>query len=60
MENNTLDRASESEKKDIIKEYMRALQKKSAEARKRNNPDTYKLMVKRRWEKREELEVKVE
>ncbi len=43
-----------------VKEYMREMQKKSAQARLRNNPNTYKHMARLRHERNEELEIKLE
>ena len=45
---------------EIISKHMRNLQKKSAEARKRNDPDTYKKMANLRHERKEDLTIKVE
>lgn len=45
------------DKKEIIKEYFRELQKKSAAKRKLNDPNTYKKMRALREEKKEELKI---
>lgn len=57
MENKTLDGAGKTQK-EIVSEYMRELQKKSAKKRVKNDPNTYKKMSRLRWERKEELEIK--
>lgn len=61
MENKeTSDRAGEMTPKEIISEYMRELQKKSALKRKQNDPNTYKKMRALREEKKEEIVIELE
>jgi len=62
MEKETLDRARKLTPKEIVSEYMRELQKKSARKRLENDPNTYKKMRALRTEKskEEELEIRVE
>lgn len=50
----------EQDRKLVISAHMRELQKKSAEARKRNDPNTYKKMRALREEKKVDLKIVIE
>lgn len=58
MENNTKNGAGRTPQ-EIVSEYMRSLQKKSALKRKENDPNTYKKMRAMREEKKEDLTIKL-
>lgn len=51
LNDKTENRASKMPISPEISAYFKGLQRKSSESRKKNNPNTYRVMAKKRWDK---------